>query len=48
MRAPPEIADNERVIAVQINLELPDEIARQLAVRQDLSRAALEGSVQEC
>ncbi len=32
---------------MQITLELPDEIARQLAVGQDLSRAALEGLVAE-
>ena len=32
---------------MQITLELPDEIARQLAVGQDLSRAALEGLVVE-
>ena len=33
--------------AMQITLELPDDIARQLAVGQDLSRAALEGLVAE-
>jgi hypothetical protein len=32
---------------MQITLELPDEIARQLAAGQDLSRAALEGLVAE-
>jgi Uncharacterised protein family (UPF0175) len=36
------IADYEK-----ITLELPDEIARQLAVGQDVSRAALEGLVAE-
>jgi hypothetical protein len=32
---------------MQITLELPDDIARQLAGGQDLSRAALEGLVAE-
>ena len=32
---------------MQITLELPDEIARQLAAGQDISRAALEGLVAE-
>jgi predicted HTH domain antitoxin len=32
---------------MQITLELPDEIARQLAGGKDLSRAALEGLVAE-
>jgi len=37
----------DEVTAMQITLELPDEIARQLSVGQDLSRAALEGLVAE-
>lgn len=32
---------------MQITLELPDEIARQLSVGRDISRAALEGLVAE-
>ncbi len=42
------ICDNEKGMSVQITLELPDQIARQLAeVGQDLSRAALEALVLE-
>jgi len=37
----------EKVTAMQITVELPDEVARQLGAGQDLSRAALEGLVAE-
>jgi hypothetical protein len=37
----------EKVTAMQITVEVPDEVARQLGAGQDLSRAALEGLVAE-